>query len=177
MKKVFFATNSQKVLSFLSRSPGRWYLSREIREATKISKAGVNLAAGELVRLGLVRRERRGRDFLYSVNHQSPVVHQVKVLQAVISVSPLVKKIKGICRRIVLYGSASRGEDGTESDMDLFVVTDVPREEIEKVIRAKPGGKKFQLVAVTPVGYLELESRDPVFFREVERGIVLWEEQ
>jgi predicted nucleotidyltransferase len=177
VKRVFFTTNAQKVLGFLALDPGRGYLSREIQKATKLSKAGVNLAVGELARLGLVRREKRGRDLIHSINHRNPVINQVKVLQAVIAVSPLVQKLKRFCRRIVLYGSASRGEDGSASDVDLFVVSDLPPEEVKKITGKKLAGRKIQLISVNPVGYVELESRDPVFFREVERGILLWEEQ
>ena len=171
MENILIATNSQKILAFLAQNPGREYLAKEIQEATKISKAGTNLALRDLVKAKFVKRQERGRVYLYSVDFSSPVIRQLKVLRSVISLSSLINEIKSQAKKVILYGSTSRGEDTKDSDIDLFVVTNMP-EEVEGAIKK---GKKIQLTMRTPLKYVEMERTDPTFYNEIERGVVLWE--
>ncbi|GAH53362.1 unnamed protein product, partial [marine sediment metagenome] len=70
--------------------------------------------------------------------------------------------------------SQSPGENTKDSDIDLFVVTNA-FQEIEKIIKNSSKGKIIQLIARTPLKYIEMEKTDPIFYAEIERGIVLWE--
>jgi len=48
-------------------------------------------------------------------------------------------------------------------------------QEVEKIIKNSSKGKIIQLIARTPLKYIEMEKTDPIFYAEIERGIVLWE--
>ena len=87
---------------------------------------------------------------------------------------PLIKTLKQKSSKIILYGSASRGEDTEDSDIDIFLVTNLTQE-FEKLALGKHYHNKIQLIVRKPLKYLEMENTDPTFYREVERGIVLWE--
>jgi predicted nucleotidyltransferase len=174
MNNIFTATNSQKILDFLVQNPGKEYLSTEIQGGTRASKAGTNFALRDLIKAGLAKREKRGKFYLYSLDFSSPMIKQVKVLKAVISLSPLIKKIRKQAKKVILYGSTSRGEDTKDSDIDLFVVTNMP-EGVENVIKKQAIGKRIQLTMKTPLQYVEMETTDSIFYKEIERGIVLWE--
>lgn len=174
MNKILIATNSQRILDFLVKNPGEEFLSREIQKATKISKAGTNFALNDLVKAKFVKRKKRGKFYLYSIDSTSPVAKQLKILKTVISLSSLIKKVRNSAKKIILYGSKSRGEDTKDSDIDLFVVTNMP-EEIEKIVRRSTIGKRIQLTMRTPLKYVEMETTNPTFYKEIERGIVLWE--
>ena len=172
MKKILFATNSQKILEFLIQTPGEEYLSREIQIAVKISKAGTNFALNDLVNAGFAQRKKRGKIYLYAVNFDHSIIKQLKVLKVIILLNPLLKKIKNKSQKIILYGSSSRGENTKDSDIDLFVVTNsLP--EVEKIVKNSSKGKIIQLIARTPLKYIEMEKTDPIFYTEIERGIVL----
>jgi len=174
MKKIFFTTNPQKILEFLIQTPGEEYLSREIQIAVKISKAGTNFALNDLVKTGFIRRKKRGKMYLYAINFDHPIIKQLKILKLIIFLNPLLKKIRSKSQKIILYGSSSRGENTKDSDIDLFVVTNfLP--EVEKIIYNSSKGKIIQLIARTPLKYIEMEKTDPIFYAEIERGIVLWE--
>jgi hypothetical protein len=56
----------------------------------------------------------------------------------------------------------------------LFLVTN-SFQEVEKAVKNSAKGKIIQLIARTPLKYIEMEKTDPTFYREIERGIVLWE--
>jgi len=174
MKKIIFTTNPQKILEFLIQAPGEEYLSREIQIAVKISKAGTNFALNDLVKAGFIRRKKRGKMYLYAVNYDQPIIKQLKILKVIFLLNPLLKKIRNKSQKIILYGSSSRGENTKDSDIDLFVVTNsLP--EVEKIVRNSSKGKIIQLIVRTPLKYIEMEKTDPIFYAEIERGIVLWE--
>lgn len=174
MKKILFATNSQKILEFLIQTPGEEYLSREIQIDVKISKAGTNFALNDLVSAGFARRKKRGKMYLYAVNFDHPIIKQLKVLKVIVFLNSLLKKIRNKTQKIILYGSSSRGENTKDSDIDLFVVTNsLP--EVEKIVRNSSKGKIIQLIVRTPLKYIEMEKTDTIFYTEIERGMVLWE--
>lgn len=176
MRKILFTTNPQKVLEFLTQAPGEEYLSKEIQIATKISKAGTNFALNDLVSADFVKRKKRGKMHLYTVNYGHPVVKQLKILKVIIFLDPLLKKIKKQSKKIILYGSSSRGENTKDSDTDLFIVTNF-FQEVEKIVKNSYKGRGVQLITRTPLKYVEMEKTDPTFYTEIERGIVLWEEK
>lgn len=174
MKKILFTTNPQKILEFLIQIPGEEYLSREIQAAVKISKAGTNFALNDLVSAGFIRRKKRGKMHLHAINFDHPIIKHLKILKVIMSLESLLKKMRNKSQKIILYGSSSRGENTKGSDIDLLVVTNsLP--EVEKIVRNNPKGKVIQLITRTPLKYIEMEKTDPIFYAEIERGIVLWE--
>jgi predicted nucleotidyltransferase len=174
LEHVLIATNAQKILNYLSLNPGKKYLSREIQGATRVSRAGANLALRSLVKSGYVQREKRGSVFLYSIDFKSPLIKQLKVLQSIIHLSSLIKALEPYAKKIILYGSASRGEGTEDSDVDLFVVTNAP-EAVQRIVDDTSKERNIQLILRTPVKYVEMQTKDPTFLSEVEQGIVLWE--
>jgi len=174
MNKLLLATNTQKILNFLIQHAGRQFLASEIQKATKISKGGINLSLRELARDKLVKREKRGRIFFYSVDPAQSVIKQLKVLKNIEFLNPLVNKIKKLSKKVILFGSCARGEDTPESDIDLFVLTN-GAEEVEEVVKKHKFSRGLQLIVRTPVIFAEMEEKEPVFFEEVSRGITLWE--
>lgn len=172
---AFISTNPQIVLSFLSERIGESFTPGEIQKATRISKAGVYRALAALEDQGLIVSDEKGRS-LYSARIDDPRVRQFKALNSVGTLWPLVKKIKPFARKVVLYGSAARGEDGVKSDIDLFIVAK-DTEEVARVIRALKFKRKVQPVIKTAVEVSEMEGTEKVFLAEVNSGIILWEEK
>lgn len=175
MNSLLNATSDQKVLSFLIDDPGGQYLAAEIQKATGISKGGVNVALRGLAGKGLVYRRKRGKFYLYSVNHTNPVCKQLKVVKTIELIMPLIKKIARKAERIILFGSAARGEDIKQSDIDLLIVSRHSKEEVETIARGLKTRKKLQPIVRDPVAFAEMERQDPAFFEEVSRGITVWE--
>ena len=172
---IFISTNPQIVLSFLAGRMGEGFIPGEIQKATGISKAGVYRALAALKDQDLIVSDERGRS-LYSVRINDPRVRQFKVLDSILALRPLVQKVNPIARKVVLYGSTARGEDGARSDIDLFIVAkDVG--EVAHVISALKFKKKLQPVIKTAVEVSEMEGPEKVFLAEVKSGIVLWEEK
>jgi predicted nucleotidyltransferase len=175
MNGLLAATSPQKILNFLIAEPGHEYLAAEIQKATGISKGGVNLSLRELARKGLARREKRGKIFFYSVDPANPICKQLKVVSTLELIMPLVRRVSGDADRVILFGSAARGEDNRQSDIDVLIIAHHSKDEIERIARQIKLPKKLQLIVRDPVSFAAMEKNDPVFFEEVSRGLTVWE--
>jgi len=176
LERIFEATNSLKVLSFLARNPSQKFLNSEIQRAVSVSRAGAYLALQDLLRERLVIKAEKGRFHLYSLNHDNPIVRQFKVLMNVILLEPLILKLRPFMVRMVLFGSTSRGEDTASSDIDLFILSKDP-ETIREHLTSYKAERKLQPIVLAPAEWPEFREREKEFFEEIERGIVLWEEK
>lgn len=176
IEKIFFFTNRQKVFSFLILHPNKEYFDRQISKLTGVSRAGTNFALRDLAKAGLVLREERGRMYFYKVDSSDILIKYLKIWQTITALYPLLKKLKNLSLRIVLYGSASKGENTAESDIDIFIVTRDP-DEVEKLIFKDKLRGKIQYVVRTPDGFIKSKKNNPAFYKEIEKGITLWEEK
>lgn len=172
LKDFFFDTSYQQILKFLSNNPNRTFFGREIAQKTGVSRGATNLALRKLAKAGLVTLEKKGRMSFYSVDLKNPVIRQWKVLDNIVALHPLKEKLKKMSEKIILFGSAAEGINIKESDIDLLLLTDQPGEVKEIVSKSN---KKVQLIVKKPLEFVELKSKDQIFYNEVMKGITLWE--
>jgi len=173
---LFQPTNALKVLAFLADQPGHAFLSSEILGALSMSRAGVYLALQELVAGGIASRRTRGRFHLYAVDPALPQVKLFKALQNAVLLEPLLARLQGISIKIILFGSAGRGEDSSLSDIDVFILTRNP-EKTRDILSSFSCGRKIQPIVVVPAEWRGFRENNRVFWSEIDRGIVLWEER
>lgn len=171
-----FSTNYQKILKHLVDHPSGEHTEKEVQEATSISRAGVNFALRALVKDGLVRLQKRGKMSFYSVSLENPLVRQIKVIINLLKIESLLSTLKDLAERIILFGSSATGTNIEESDIDLFVLTNNPREALKR-ISGHPLAERIQLVAKKPIDFVSLKKKDPVFYDEVSRGLLIWEKK
>lgn len=173
---IFSATNTLKLLSFMVEEPGREYPAGEIMNKTGLSRRGFYLASAELEKAGLIRAKKGGRFSSYSSAYDNPVAKQFKVLANVKNITCLVQKLKHAAISIILFGSAARGENGRDSDIDLFIETPAPQD-ARKIVENFKKKHKIQAVVKAPSEKADMARTDKVFYDEVKRGIVLWERE
>lgn len=175
-KNIFTFTSSLKILSFLAEEPEKKFLGKDIQKAIKLSRVGVYLSAKELAAADLIKIDIQGKIRLYSFNYANPISKQYKILLNLILIKPLVVKLQEISKTIILYGSASRGEDAIKSDIDLFILSHDPEAVRNVITDAKMDfKKKIQAIIKNPVEYSAFKDKEKVYAAEVDRGIVLWE--
>jgi predicted nucleotidyltransferase len=84
-----------------------------------------------------------------------------------------------LSRLVILFGSCSRGTNIEESDLDLLVVSGARDRILEAVARCSPkkryGYTEIRPVIKSPSEWASLETSDPLFFGELQKGIVLFE--
>ncbi len=173
------STNHQKVLSFLAKFSDQEFYEREIARKVGISTGSTNKVLNDLFSNGLLKRRQEGKMNFYVIDKTSPIFKYFKILNNILLILPLVEKLKSFTKKIVLYGSCADGSDTSESDIDLFLVSEA-RERILQIIGNYSLGKGFEDIKIQPViqGSIELlrnEKDDKEFLSLVREGIVLWE--
>ena len=176
LDSICFATPEQKVMRLLLSEPTTSFTPRVISSKLKGVRGlgggeGIMKILTELQELGLVdfvdnRRAVRLHD------DATPVQIQ-KVFLAICDLEGLTSLLQPISTKGILFGSRAKGRARSDSDYDLFVVSDNP-EESKKIAGRHPLGKLVEVFAVTPDKYSELEKDDPSLFEKLEAGIVLW---
>ena len=169
-------STSQIILAYLCQNPQQSFYSGELAEKTSLSKGGTNQSLRELAHQGILKTEKKGHMTFYSADISSPSVRQFKILQNVSMFESIVNKLRPFADRVVLFGSCAKGEDTQESDVDLLVVSR-DKGHIRSLIPETKAKRKIQLLLKTPPEYVQLESKEPVFFKEIQQGVVLWQKQ
>jgi predicted nucleotidyltransferase len=172
-------TTHQKVLSLFLSYPARHFYGSEISKKLRISIGQTSKILGELLRAGVVEKERKGKTELYSFTEMTPELRLYKAMNTVLNIAPLIQRLKPMCRTAMLYGSCANGLNTEESDLDLLVVSNNREQVLDAVARHSPreryGYAEIHPVIKTPAEWAGLETKDPVFFAEVQKGIVLYE--
>ncbi|MBI5001229.1 MAG: nucleotidyltransferase domain-containing protein [Euryarchaeota archaeon] len=177
-ERMFEKTNlsplALKVLAYLSRSPERQHYVREIAGLTHNSVGGCHRVLRELSTTGLIDKEKSGRNLYYRARTRNPAIKYFKVFTTIQELNDVIRTISGKARRIVLFGSCASGEDTVDSDIDLLVITE-DAEEIKRSLKnVIVGGRRLAPMVLLPHAFIKLKDRDPAFYDETNRGIVLW---
>ena len=165
--------NCQKIILFLGNYLERKFFTKEIAEKLRISLGGTHNALKYLAKEKIVKTEQKGNMKFYQIEEENPLVKQLKTTTVIEQLMPLVNRIKNDSEKIILFGSASRGEQTADSDIDLFVLTHNPeiiKKNIAKLKRRIP----INPVIKTPNQWGELEIKEPEFYNEVKQGIKLF---
>lgn len=174
IKDMLISTSTQKVLSLFARFPDQAFYERELARKVGISPAGAHRALVALHRKGLLKRAKRGKIHLYALNREFPLAGPLQTYFLIFSLEPLIRRLKPLVRAIILFGSAARGDFLSESDIDLLIVSPSPDEAMEVMERCQRD-RNIQAIMKTPLEWLTLEAKDPIFYQEVSQGITLYE--
>lgn len=165
-----------QILSFLSKQRnGQDIYGKKLAEEIKISRGGASTILKQMEGLGILESKVVGKTILYNIEHNSPLVKSFRIFENLLELNELVEELKQHCRKIILFGSCSRGEDMHDSDIDLFIVAD---KEFADIIRKEIGEynieREIKPVIFDALELIQMEKDDKVFLQEVNKGIVLW---
>jgi len=128
---VLFGKTRRRVLGLLLGHPDKAFYFRQIVRQTGAAHGAVQRELTTLTRAGLIQRSVQGRQVYFQANRESPIFPELKALfiktAGVVdvlreSLAPLADRI----RVAFVFGSAARGELLANSDIDLFIIGDVP---------------------------------------------------
>ena len=176
IEKVFVSDTRQKVLSFFCQNPSVSIHDSEVSRRIKdLSLASVNNALRKLAEAGLTERRREGRQIYNKLNLRHPLVKHYRVFLNTLHLYPVLEELKKEVNKIILFGSYFEGTNAEDSDIDLFLITDSPPSKIQRIVNKFNLDDKLKPVIRTPAQYLRLKKEEPVFFEEVNRGIIYYE--
>jgi len=139
---------------------------REIGRKSKLAPISVKRYLGELLKGGLIVKISRGKGHfpLYKANRESEKFRTAKKVFAVSELheSGTVDYIYDslLPNAIILFGSASKGEDLKESDMDIYCQCSEKQISLEKY--EKKIGKKISLIIEKDFGRLSSELKNNI---------------
>ena len=161
------------VLRYLALSPDREYYLRELAKNVGCSVGGCHKVLKSLHEMGLVVRRVSGRNLYYSINDENPAVRHFKIFGNILELKEVVDGIKSSSKKILLFGSCANGSDTLDSDIDLLVLTENP-DMLRKTLRKIQTGRPIKAIVLTAGEFIKLRERDKAFYREINKGIVLW---
>lgn len=165
------------VLSYITKYKGQ---SPELTASRISSKLGLSIGSVyEILKtfdaMGLVTGLRVGHAIIYGPKRDNPLVRQFRIFDNLLSLTGLVGQLKDYSRKIILFGSCSRGDDTIESDIDLFLLVDEDRQSMVKnIISEYQTDRDIKPVIVDSTELMELQNNDRIFYEEIQKGFVLW---
>lgn len=162
----------QKIIEFLSDYPEKEFYAQEIAKRVKCSKASVSGILKLLIERKIVSKKVKGYMKFYQINPKNSEVKRFKINLALAKINLVLPRLRKFSKRIVLFGSSSRGEQTSDSDVDLFILTNEKNEAFSALKRI---GVRMRLKAIvkTPSEWSEMEVKEPEFYQEIKNGIIL----
>ncbi|MCD6547590.1 MAG: nucleotidyltransferase domain-containing protein [Nanoarchaeota archaeon] len=166
-----------KVIKMFLDNPSSKFSEKEIVQKTKVSRLTVRRWLSQLEKSGFIVSQILGRVRYYSLNIDSYEVRQFKVYYNSTSdiIMDLINKLRNTrTTKMILFGSFARGDDRTDSDIDVLIVTSEPKEKIWKIGEqlSKKYNKKLSLIVKSPEEYVLLAKKDNTLYRKaISEGI------
>lgn len=141
LASALFTSTKQEVLALLFGQPNRSFFFSEIVKHTRKGSGGVQNELDKLTQSGLVKSWKIANQKHYQADENSILFDELKsiVLKTVglrFPLSDALDKVKSQIELAFVYGSVADNRDRSESDIDLFLVTDtLPLETIYQVLQ------------------------------------------
>jgi predicted nucleotidyltransferase len=125
LTKLFSATRAELLGLFFNNPDDRFYL-REIARHIGKDAAGIKRELDNLVKMGLLGREKRGIQKYYFANKNSPIFSEMKgLIFKTTGVHGAMKaslsRLKGV-KTAFIYGSYAKGSEKEDSNINLMVI-------------------------------------------------------
>ncbi|HVS32908.1 MAG TPA: nucleotidyltransferase domain-containing protein [Thermoanaerobaculia bacterium] len=141
---ALFPTVRKGLLRLTMGDPARWWYLSELAEALDTTPSSLQREVEALAQTGIFDVRRDGRRTYYKPNEKSAIFEELRgiVLKTMGAAQEIRAALAPIAERLSLalvYGSAARGSDRANSDVDLLVVADdLTLEELyDKLARAE----------------------------------------
>jgi predicted nucleotidyltransferase len=175
----------RSLLERLLRIPGREFTVRELSMESGVPYATTWRTVNGLLALGVLRERRVGAARVVSLNTTSPLLPELKRIVslrlrphrgAALLFARRASRLREV-RRIILFGSASRGTSGPGSDVDVAVVLDRRTDRtMDRLLRMAAEVQDEAGLRVVPIAVSPGElGRDSRLARDLRAGEVLYD--
>ena len=114
------------ILAFIANSGTSPLSAQEIAQATGISVWSVRRAMADFRARGLVEMQSSKRTLIYTAVPGNPALTHLKIFTTIQTLEPLVKRLRPLTHRIVLYGDCADGTDIPADPIGIFIVAPNP---------------------------------------------------
>jgi predicted nucleotidyltransferase len=139
LSSVLFPGYRRRVLGLLLLRPDEALHGREIARRTGLPSGTLTRELTRLAQAGLLKREKRGNQLLYSAERACRVFEELaSILRKTSGVAEVLAaglaSAEDRIRIAFIYGSMARGEERAGSDVDLIVIGDIGFAEVVKLL-------------------------------------------
>ena len=164
--KLLEKKTTSEMLRFFLENPTVRIHAEKLINTLGMSRRSVIGCLKTLLESEVLTVEEIGRTRQYTLNRTNPLVKKLKAFYNIDKIMPLLKNLQNINVEVYLYGSAARGEDSEDSDIDLLIIGDKPAKnvigKIGKMENLKP-------VYFTYIEYSKLARTDKAFYERIEK--------
>ncbi len=173
---TFFSSVEQKVIRLLLSEPTTAFTPRIISSRLKGIRGlggmeGIQEILEDLCTLGMVEFVDNQR--AVRLCDDTAIAEVLKIFSALCDLEGLQKLLEPISKKGVLYGSRARGLCRSDSDFDLFIVSE-DEEEVRRVAECYPLGRPLKLQVWGADQYGQIKKKDARLYEKLSRGITLW---
>jgi predicted nucleotidyltransferase len=139
LSELLFPGYRRRVLGLLLLHPDEALHGREIARRTGLPAGTLNRELARLAEAGLLERERRGNQLLYSAERACPVFEELaSILRKTSGVADVLATVLAPARHQIraafVYGSVAQGRERAGSDVDLIVIGELGFGEAVKLL-------------------------------------------
>lgn len=166
-----------ELLKILALNPDSSYHINELSRRTGFSPRGVEKELKNLLSGGILKREVTGNQHHYQLDPQCPINREIKgIVLKTVGVSDVLKEaLRSGEKKIELafvFGSFASGDYGNESDVDLFVVSNLSGVKLAELLAPAQNeiGRAINISQFTPSEYRQRRQRGDHFLTRVFDG-------
>lgn len=168
LNQLFGSRLRAKLVTWMMLHRDERYFVRQIALLLKEESKNVSVELARLTAMGLLKVRQEGRQKYYQANVSCPVFTELRglVLKTAGLGDVLKNALKPLAHRlrvVFIFGSFVKGDETTESDIDLFILGDTGLKEISAVLA--PAGRQLRR-EINPVIYVPQEFRKKIKERQ-----------
>ena len=174
---MIFNTTSMRIMQYFFDKTYEQIHLRELSRRTKTSIFSTKQIVDELVKENILLEKREGSQRYIKPNIENQFFRQLKIAFCIKKLKDsnilkyLEEKIPAISS-ITLYGSASQGKDDEKSDIDLLIIGQKTKIDINKY--EKKIGREINILIMKWSEWREHANQNKPFYREIIKdGITL----
>jgi predicted nucleotidyltransferase len=166
-----------ELLKILALNPESTFNINELSRRTGFSLRGVEKELKNLLTGGILRREVSGNQHLYQLDQLCPIYQEIKaIITKTVGLTALVKQalisVEKKIERAFIYGSFASGDYGNESDVDLFVVTELSGLKLAELLGEVQNeiGRSINVSQFTADEFSQRKEQNDHFLKRVLEG-------
>jgi predicted nucleotidyltransferase len=166
-----------QILKTMALSPEGAFNINELSRLTGFSPRGVEKELKNLLSGGILKREILGNQHRYQLDPRGSVNKEIKsIILKTVGISRVIKKaLTPVEQRIELafvFGSFASGEYGNESDVDLFIVSDMTGVELAELLGPVQDdiGRPINVSQFSPAEFRSRKQEGDHFVKHVFKG-------
>ncbi len=176
LESILFNTPEQKMLRFLLSEPTTSFTPRILSSRLKGIRGlggaeGIMSLLKKLEEVSLVQFLNNNREV--SIQNDNLAVKMLKIVSSICDLEGVRELVEPISTKGVLFGSRATGECRSDSNYNVFVVSD-STDSVRNVVERHPLGKKIELEVWTPDQYHLIDKKNSRLSTDLTSGIVMW---